>query len=50
MKTSISVGDIRSLNIRVILNDTNIMYEGRAENAPTEIKKIKYDKHESFIL
>lgn len=44
MKTSISIGDIRQLNIKVILNDTNVIYEGAVENAPTEIKKLKYDK------
>ena len=44
MKASISIGDIRQLNIKVILNDTNVIYEGAAENAPAEIKKITYSK------
>ena len=44
MKTSVSVGDIRLLNVKVILNDTQTIYEGAAENAPAEIKKMRYDK------
>ena len=35
------IGDSRLLNIRVIL-DENIVYEGMVEDAPAEIKKLKY--------
>lgn len=44
MKKLISIGDIRQLNIKVILNDTNVIYEGAAENAPAEVKKLRYSK------
>lgn len=46
MKNNVAIGDIRSLNVNVIVNDTSVVYEGRIENAPIEIKKLKYDKVE----
>lgn len=44
MKTYGSIGLARLLNIRVILDDTQIIYEGMVEDAPTEIKQLNYSK------
>ncbi len=41
LRTYMQIGDSRLLNIRVIL-DENIVYEGMVEDAPAEIKKLKY--------
>ena len=40
------IGDFRLLNIRVINNDVNVIYEGMIENASDEIKRMKYSKIE----
>lgn len=37
-------GDARLLNIKVILDDKKVIYEGKVEDAPNEIKKLKYSK------
>ena len=38
------IGLSRLLNIRVIKDDTEILYEGMVEDAPVEIKQLKYSK------
>lgn len=38
------IGLSRLLDIRVIKDDSEILYEGMVENATDEIKKIKYSK------
>jgi len=35
------------LDIRVIFEDTEILYEGALEDAPEEIKKLRYSKVEN---
>ena len=42
-RTYLSIGDGRLLNIRVILDD-NLVYEGMVENAPDELKQLKYSE------
>jgi len=44
MKEYLTIGEGRNLDIKVILNDTEVRYEGRIEDAPEEIKKLKYSK------
>lgn len=39
----LSVGSMRLLNIRVE-RDGEVLYEGMSEDAPDEIKKLKYNK------
>jgi len=46
MKTFISIGEIRKLNIKVIFDDDEIIFEGKSEDAPAEIKNLKYSKIE----
>ncbi len=46
MKVYDNIGSLRLLSIKVILNDNNIIYEGMVEDAPEEIKKMKYSKIE----
>ena len=38
------IGSARLLNIKVILDDNQLIYEGTIENAPDEIKRLKYSK------
>ncbi len=40
------IGESRLLNIRVILDDEKNIYEGMIEEAPDEIKKLRYSKVE----
>ena len=42
-RTYLSIGDGRLLNIRVIL-DNNLVYERMVENAPDELKQLKYSE------
>ena len=37
----------RLIDIRVILDDNEILYEGMVENAPIEIRNLKYSKVEN---
>ncbi len=39
-----TIGLARLLNIRVILDDNQIIYEGMVDNAPDSIKKLNYSK------
>ena len=41
------IGLGRLLNIRVIKNDSETLYEGMVEDAPEEIKKLRYSKIET---
>lgn len=44
-KVYVSIGSGRLLNIRVVLDDNPTpIYEGRVEDAPEEIKDLKYSK------
>ena len=38
------IGLSRLLDIRVIRDDTETLYEGMVENAPDEVKQLKYSK------
>ena len=52
-KYYMSIGSIRLLNIKVIWNDTETIYEGMVEDAPAEIKALKYssaDMGNPFVL
>lgn len=44
MKYYDSIGSLRLLNVRVYLNDNEVIYEGMIEDAPDEIKKYIYSK------
>lgn len=46
-RTYLTIGSIRALDIRVIFEDTETLYEGAVENAPEEIKKLRYSKFEN---
>ena len=39
-----TIGLARLLNIRVVLDDTQIIYEGMVDDAPSEIKQLNYSK------
>lgn len=44
MKIYNEIGLSRLLNIRVIKDNTEVLYEGMVEDAPIEIKQLKYTK------
>ena len=46
MKTYGSISSMRLLDIRVILNDKETIYEGMTEDLPSDIKAMKYSKIE----
>ena len=46
-RTYLTIGSIRALDIRVIFEDTEILYEGAVEKAPAEIKNLRYSKVEN---
>ena len=43
----VKIGEMRNLDIKVIVDDTEVIYEGRVEEAPEEIKEMKYDRVET---
>jgi len=43
----LTIGSGRLIDIRVILDDNEILYEGMVENAPIEIRNLKYSKVEN---
>ena len=43
-RTYLTIGSGRLLEIRVILDDEQIIYEGRIEDATEEIKQLKYSE------
>lgn len=46
-KAYLTIGSVRALDIRVIFKNTEILYEGAVEEAPEEIKKLRYSKVEN---
>lgn len=44
MRTYLPIGCGRLLNIKVILDNTKVLYEGMIEDAPDNIKNLKYSK------
>ena len=46
MKVYDNIGSLRLLNIKVIMNDKDTIYEGMVEDAPEDVKKLKYSKIE----
>ena len=40
-KAYLTIGSVRALDIRVIFEDTEILYEGAEEDAPEEIKRLR---------
>lgn len=44
MKLYDNIGSLRLLNIRVYLDDANVVYEGMVEDAPEDIKEQRYAK------
>ena len=46
MKVYDNIGSIRLLNIKVIIDDKETIYEGMVEDAPEDVKKLKYSKIE----
>ena len=43
----LNIGGLRLLDIKVV-KDNEVLYEGMVENAPDEIKAMKYKAIESF--
>lgn len=43
-KAYLTIGCARKMDIRVIWDDVNILYEGKVEDAPAEIKRLRYTK------
>lgn len=43
-KVFLPIGNARLLDIRVILDDEQIIYEGMVDDAPEEIKGLKYSE------
>ena len=46
MKVYDNIGSLRLLNIKVIMDDKDTIYEGMVEDAPEDVKKLKYSKIE----
>ena len=46
MKLYDNIGSLRLMNIKVIKDNTDVIYEGMIENAPDDIKKLRYAKIE----
>ncbi len=44
MKTYGKIDSFKKMNIKVILNDQNVIYEGSVEDAPPNIKEMHYTK------
>lgn len=42
MANYMSIGSCRLLNIKVIRNENEVLYEGMVEDASEEIKKLEY--------
>lgn len=43
----LKIGSARLLDIKVIWDDKEIIYEGMVEDAPEEIRQLRYSKVES---
>ena len=46
-KAYLTIGSMRLLDIRVIQDDEYKRYEGMSDDAPPEIKKLRYSKMEN---
>ena len=44
MKTYSKIEVFKKMNIKVILNDKDVIYEGNVEEAPKDIKELHYNK------
>ena len=44
MKTYGKIDGFKKMNIKVIVNDKEVVYEGKVEDAPTNIKELHYNK------
>ena len=44
MKLYDNIGSLRLLNVRIYLDDVNVVYEGMVEDAPEDIKNCRYAK------
>ena len=44
MKTYGKIEVFKKMNIKVILNDKDVIYEGNVEEAPKDIKELHYNK------
>ncbi len=44
MANYMNIGSCRLLNIKVIRNENEVLYEGMVEDAPEEIRKMQYVK------
>ena len=44
LKTYGKIDSFKKMDIKVILNDTEVLYEGKVEDAPTNIKEMHYNK------
>ena len=45
MKEYQTIGSCRLMNVRIIKNE-NVVYEGKVEDAPEDIKELKYNEIE----
>ena len=39
-----TIGSFRLVNIKVVVDENNVLYEGAVDNAPGEIRNLKYSK------
>lgn len=44
MKTYGKIDSFKKMNIKVILNDKDVIYEGNVDDAPEDIRKMHYVK------
>lgn len=43
-KAYLTIGCARKMDIRVLWDDVDVLYEGKVEEAPAEIKRLRYSK------
>ena len=46
MKAFAKIQELKNLDIKVIFDDNEIVFEGKSEEVPAEIKELKYSKIE----
>ena len=44
MKVYGKIDEFKKMDIKVILNDNEVLYEGKVEDAPDNIKELHYNK------
>ena len=44
MKVYGKIDEFKKMDIKVILNDNEVLYEGKIEDAPDNIKELHYNK------